>query len=575
MNVLSLRKSINKVIIIILIVISICLIVYSNKAIKDKQTVTEVFLQTMELGTDQFKMAMWNPVDIEGTQNDIRIDWWGNNGRYYFFIPSNWKNQDIFWIFNTEDSVFIDGVEVINGSACSIESGEHLIKLHCGDEYIVEIMYSGNIASMFIDTTARNLEYINESKEHVDSGEYILFDEKGKYSNYGEIETIACRGNASFDDTLKKSYIMKFKDYADLFGFGESKKWLLISNYYDRTLMRNMLVNELTEKMEMLYTPQMEYVDLYINGEYIGNYLLTEKVEVAENRVDIYNLEEATEQLNADEEFKSENRITENVGELINIKWNEVDVEPENYEGGYLLELEMPERYLVEISGFLTSRKQPVVIQSPKYVSYNQVEYIANMYQDFENAIFAENGVNQVTGRHYKDYIDIESFVKHYLIDEISKQLDASGTSFYMYKPLESEKLFAGPIWDYDKSFGCNYERAGVKMSEPEGMYAAVRKYEADVWYALYQQDDFRDNIQQMYWQKTRGVVEEISLNWIADTKERIEDSAIMNSVRWHSEEEVADISDKIDNFEGAVFFLSDFINRRLQFLDQEWQQAE
>lgn len=237
---------------------------------------------------------------------------------------------------------------------------------------------------------------------------------------------------------------------------------------------------------------------MYINGNFVGNYLLSEKVEIGKNRVNIRNLEKEVVSLNKNCNLADTDFFMEQQGRLFSTKGYHIEKEPEDISGGYLLELETSDRYGLEASGFLTSRMQPVVFASPKYASYNQVSYIAGLYQDFEDAVFSADGSNPYTGKMYYEYIDVDSFARKYLLEELVKNLDASFTSQYIYKYDDSisSKFYAGPCWDYDKSIAASgITEDGINLNDPKGLYAAVQEKESDIWYALYQHKDFRKTV--------------------------------------------------------------------------------
>ena len=131
--------------------------------------------------------------------------------------------------------------------------------------------------------------------------------------------------------------------------------------------------------------------------------------------------------------------------------------------------MELANRYYGEKSGFVTTRSQPITMKSPEYASQAQMEYISDLYQRFEDAVFAGNGRNAL-GEHYTDIADLESLAKYYMISEWCSNMDSGLTSTYFYKPEGADsKLFAGPVWDYDIAFGNNKgTRYGCDYNNPE-----------------------------------------------------------------------------------------------------------
>lgn len=239
-----------------------------------------------------------------------------------------------------------------------------------------------------------------------------------------------------------------------------------------------------------------------------------------------------------------------------------------------MLELETSDRYGLEASGFLTSRMQPVVFASPKYASYDQVSYIANLYQDFEDAVFSEDGYSPYTGTSYSDYIDMDSFARKYLVEELVKNLDASFTSQYIYKYEDSisKKFYAGPCWDYDKSIAASgITDDGIDLHDPNGLYAASQKKDSDIWYALYQHEDFRQMVAKIFIGELEPQLRIAAGEIIYGYAELIDESNDCNMIRWNTFPQSEGLSEKRNMHEIKINELVDFIDKRLDFLASEW----
>ena len=360
---------------------------------------------------------------------------------------------------------------------------------------------------------------------------------------------------------------------SNILGLGEDKDWLLISNVFDSSLSRNKIVNSLADDLEVNYVPDMDYVDLYINGDYMGNYLLSEKIEIGSDRVNIRDLGEMTESLNGEDDLSKYDRVVEDPDKLFSRKWYKIPKEPETLDGGYLLEIELSDRYGVESSGFISSRMQAVVVHSPKYATLNQIGFIADIYQDFEDALFSKDGYNHQTQKYFYEYIDMESFAKKYMIEELTKNLDASYSSFFMYKPEYDSKLYAGPVWDYDKAVGVNMTtNEGIDLRVSEGLYAAIMKKDCDVLYGLYQQPEFRMCVESLCDTIFTDAVDELTDVYIDENMEKIEKSAIMDAYRWGELEDGNTIEDKIKCFREENSEIKNFLKDRICYLKKEWK---
>lgn len=527
-----------------------------------------------EMDSNEFKLAISTASQNGNDIVNSYVEWWyhDDENKYYFFLPGAWKKDSgLFWVFSNADSILFDGKIIHNGDECRVKEGEYAVE--AGDiEYLVSIMYSSDIPTLFIDMESGTLDYIHESKDNRESADYVLFDGNGTLNNYGFIESFSCRGNASFTDTEKKSYRMKFKEKDYLLDLGEDKDWLLLANAFDKTLSKNMIVNTIAQKLNMSYVPDMEYVDVYANGEYLGNYLLSEKIEIDNERVNIRNLEKETQLLNSEVDLALSEVVIEDPDKLYSRKWHKIDNEPADYTGGYLMEIELIDRYGLEESGFITSRMQAVVVHSPKYASLNQIGYVADLYQDFENAVFSDDGLNQETGKYFYEYIDMESFTQKYMIEELSKNLDASYTSFFLYVPENDGRLYAGPIWDYDKALGINtITNEGIELSNPQGLYAAYEKKDSDILYALYQQNDFREYLNKFHKEQLKNTVEYMTSIYIDENARRIVDAALMEDVRWHKFDKGNTLQEKKGYFFSLNEELKIFLNERMNYLYEEW----
>lgn len=228
------------------------------------------------------------------------------------------------------------------------------------------------------------------------------------------------RGNSTWV-MPKKPYRLKLDSKASIMGMPADKDWVLLANYADKSLMRNKIAFSINEMFAPDYTPRSHFVELFLNGEYMGNYLLTEHIKVAKNRVNVSETSEA--------------------------------------DGGYLLEVDAR---LDEDNWFYTERGVPICIKSPDADDINaaQLTYIKNYVQEAENAIYAENFTDPENG--FRKYIDEESFIKWYWTNEFMKNTDAIFfSSVFMYKTTGG-KLFLGPVWDFDIGGGnINYNDNG------------------------------------------------------------------------------------------------------------------
>lgn len=520
----------------------------------------------------EFELSLW-------LTDNLCINWWKNeaDNTYCFFIPNAFKNQKMRLTFSGIPYLTIDGKKITSGSKYCLAQGTHslITEENNNTAYTLTVWYTSGIPTFFVQTQSGSVESIHSSKQLSESGKILIMDSRGRSYFEGIIDEIHCRGNSSFDKTEKKSYTISLNKSMDLFEMGKAKKWLLIANAFDDTLVRNASAFFIAELLKLPYTPKFQYVDVYINGNFVGNYLLSEKVEIGKNRVNIRNLEKEVVSLNKNCNLADTDFFMEQQGRLFSTKGYHIEKEPEDISGGYLLELETSDRYGLEASGFLTSRMQPVVFASPKYASYNQVSYIAGLYQDFEDAVFSADGSNPYTGKMYYEYIDVDSFARKYLLEELVKNLDASFTSQYIYKYDDSisNKFYAGPCWDYDKSIAASgITEDGINLNDPKGLYAAVQEKESDIWYALYQHKDFRKTVAAIFFKELEPHLKNNCEKIFFEYSKNIRSSNDCNMIRWNTFPQAATIDEKRILYNTKVLELADFIDKRLDFLKSEWE---
>ena len=284
-----------------------------------------------------------------------------------------------------------------------------------------------------------------DSKEDYVKASFRFEDPSRFYTDQGTVEVtgkIKGRGNTTWG-MPKKPYRIKLDEKTDAFGFPGDKDWILLANYSDKTLLRNILAMEISRLCGMSWTPRMLSVDVYLNGEYIGVYTFCDHKEVAPDRV---NIEVATE----------------------------TDIE-----GGYYLEIE---EAMDEPVCFKTVWDTPVMFHEPEKPTEAQQRYVKEWFNGFEHAL------ERVQGEHdyaYRSYIDIPSFINYYIIQEITKNPDGNvRKSTYLAKE-KGKPLEMYHVWDFDITLGnCDY----TDFEKPEGWQMRYVK-----WYnQLFFDPDFK-----------------------------------------------------------------------------------
>ncbi len=430
-------------------------------------------------------------------------------------------------------------------------------------------MYSSDLPVLSITTQSGSMEEIEATKGYAEAGALSLLDAQGKVLYEGAVTEIAGRGNSTYG-LLKKPFDFELEKSADLFGFGKSKDYNLLADGYDETKLRNQLALGLAKALGMEYVPQGQSVELYCNGEYYGVYYLCEKVQVAEERLDITDPDEYTTEAYSSAELKQLMSIESEDGMR---KWTDCEIEEADITGGYLLERELPERYGEEKSGFITKQEDYYLLKTPKYATENQVNYIADYMQEFQDAVQASDGVNKETGKHYSEYIDVDSFVGKYLTEEISRNYDGGVTSSYFYKKPDGEggKLYAGPVWDFDIAFGnCTLD---LISSNPVGITKLNDHIHGTSLFAdLYEQEDFYAKVIEVYEQKAVPYLMSLLDGEIDKLAMQMAPAVKMDSIRWES---LQNRHQYYETYENNVRQLKCFVEERMNFLNEVWLEGE
>ena len=431
-----------------------------------------------------------------------------------------------------------------------------------GDPFTFSVMQGSEIPALYLTSTeeGHDRDYVDASKDNKTKAALLMTDESGTALYDGTLKQLKARGNSTFLYADKKSYQIKLDTPSDLLDTGEQvKTWVLLAGYFDATQMHDKLVKDLAAQFGLAYTPNCGWVELYYDGEYRGLYLLSEKNSIDKTSVDILDLEKIYEDLNRD--YGTDMDIREEptaAGGTIRYTANIQDPWRAMDGSGYLLEMNY--HNMEEDSCFKTFRGYAFNVKSPEWCGKAAMTYISSFYQDFEDAVYSENGYNAATGKYYYDYVDLDSLVKTFLLQELAYNCDGFRYSQYFY--LNGGKLYAGPVWDQEMTFGTGWS----------GYLPADRVSRFDLGAALANIPGFRDAVQRYYEETFRSMIGELD-STVRNQYALLKDSAAMNYTLWPlvrvGDPNNANHLWKNADYASVIADLRDWIDLRLETLDE------
>lgn len=424
------------------------------------------------------------------------------------------------------------------------------------------IMRSANIGSLFLESADRYSEgrlYVEASADHSVGAEgktYALVEADGTAMT-GSLDQIKGRGNSTWV-LDKRPYQIKLSKKASLIDGTKgnaSKKWVLLANFGDPTLLRNSIALDIAHELGLSSTPQCRTIDLYYDGEYRGTYLLAEKVEVGKGRVDIDEIENASTDGTDTSKLPTKHSYNAYCNKFQYVSGLK---ETENNTGGYLLEMDA--YYQSERSWFAVragSHVYHIVLKSPEDATEEQVRYISEYVQ---KAII--DGDTKSLGQ-----FGLDSLARTFLVEEFAKNVDyIRHSSTYLYKDKDSTSLISGPVWDFDLALGNDPENG---CDQPEG-FASER-------YAFFiNNDDFRQEVRKIFNNELKPLIQKTilgqgtqgNLSSVDSLAERIGASQKMNQVIWPKFYNIMYQIQPQETYAGNVAVLKSWISQRIAWLD-------
>ena len=413
----------------------------------------------------------------------------GSTGSFTLYLPGSAKTDQLYLSWDNSVTVKNSIGTVLTSGKVAVPAPDTTITLKIsGTSWTVRtVQGSKDSKAMFLETDTSIPGFYsftdmhNSSDKSKSAAGTMAFD-----GTDGYYFSIKGRGNATWTSVkTKKPYnITLYKDanYDNTKGFElidgvKAKKWSLLANYYDSSLLRNKLAYDMACKMGLGL--ESEFVDLWVDGEYRGNYLMTPK--------------------------------------------NDYDA-PKT---GYMLEIDNytdPQSFSISgMTGRITIKDNESNVPMDDIKSYMQKAWAAVKDQNSEE---------------YLNYLDLDSWAKFYLLHEFYMSFDVMSGSQLMYREGLSadDKLIAGPVWDMDNSMGKTQTWSGFGLTydqQHSPLYDYIQSVKStDFWLQeLGEHESFMARVHEIY-NANRHVFDNTGRD-MDSYKTALEDSALMNYHRW------------------------------------------
>ena len=385
-----------------------------------------------------------------------------------------------------------------------------------------------NIPTIYIETfnnrsITSKTTYIYATLTYVDGNTMVQYDSL----------QIRGRGNSTWN-LAKKPYRLKFKESTKFLGkgFAKNKSWTLLANHADKSLLRNAVTFTMGDFLGQPFSPAAHFVDLVINGTYLGNYQVSDQVNVDNKRVEIFEQEE-------------------------------VATADSNITGGYLVEIDG--FGTSEVVNFRTSKNLIVSVKSPDedIINTAQKNYIKQYLNDFESSLFGSNFTDAANG--YRAIADSATLVSWYIATELSANVDGFWSTF-VYKDKDDPKLYFGPLWDYDIAYN-NCNRVG-DVTNRDMIDAGFGSDLTKVWVKRMIEDPWFNNAVNTAWkQKVAEGLEEYLYNYIDSMAVYLDRSQTKNYNRYSISSRVYNEIYLYSTYAEYINQLKTFIGEHMDFL--------
>ena len=426
------------------------------------------------------------------------------------------------------DTVFAGDTELISGVTAVDASKPVTIVVKNGEAETTYSLKVQNTGLPVVRVTTPGGRSVT-SKETWMEGAKMRIELADGTVDYEGPMSIKGRGNSTWGYP-KKPYALKLDKKDKVLGMPKHKRWVLLANWKDRTLLRNDAAFWISRQTGLPYTVRGQFVELEFNGRHVGNYYLCEQIKIDKNRVDIQEMDA-------------------------------FETDPELITGGYLLELDTYHDYYNEPMRFTSALfNLPYQVKEPDEdeISNEAFSYIQGYVHELETLLKDET---RVKNHEYEEYLDVDSAIWFMFVNELATNTDFYNTwpsngphSVYLYKE-RGGKIYSGPAWDFDFH--------GFVPSLAHQWAGATRT----VYYpALYKDEKFRNRMVELWDSKKNDFLK--LTDYIDDMAGKIRLSEEYNHALWPIPTSQAENGDEQMSFQQAVDRIKEGFTEKWKWMD-------
>lgn len=435
----------------------------------------------------------------------------------YVFLPSYADMEDIVVKIPRGQMVYLGDTQLLDEANCGQFELETPYRFRDSLRQNSTLWFykSENIATIYIDTLSGNMDHLHLDKNVEEHAAIEVYASDGQLSQKDNNAVITGRGNTTWDYN-KKPYLLKLSSELDLLEMGKATDWVLLANAADGSNLNNKIVYSVANRVGFDWSPECEYVDVYLNGEYNGLYLLSERVQVSENRLELDN--------------------------------------SSDFLGEFVLSIDDETIYSTQ-----TQSGRYVSVLEPRAVDDKRASEISSTINLLEQELLSDRDLST------SDIIDLDSWVLRYILDEISANVDSDRGSCYFY--YSNGKFYAGPIWDYDKGFGdCQQSRNPKSFVANNSSRSSA--YELPYYSKLCKNTSFQKRVKELYQDRVLPIIMDVIEQEIDVYSEQISSSSKSDELRWQGKTPEITSAALIRT---DIESVRDFLKLRIEFLNSAW----